>query len=206
MSDAGRPLPFDATDLQISTEQRTSDLGIHSAGFAKVAGDGAFSMESGAGSMHLRIVGLPPRWFVKSVLLDGVDVTAAPFDLAPGDRRRFEITLSDRVSGLSGTVTDRSARPVSNALVVIIPEDRARWNDPRSIRTTFSHQQGRYEFDALPRLSYRVVAVTSLPRNAWTDPEVIARLWPLASSVSLDELGQGTLHLRVEPPPADLIQ
>ena len=76
----------------------------------------------------------------------------------------------------------------------------------RSIRTTFSHQQGRYEFDALPRLSYRVVAVTSLPRNAWTDPEVIARLWPLASSVSLDELGQGTLHLRVVQPPIDLLQ
>ena len=71
VSDAGRPLPFDATDLQISTEQRTSDLGIHSAGFAKVAGDGAFSMESGAGSMHLRIGGTatamvrqvsPPGW------------------------------------------------------------------------------------------------------------------------------------------------
>jgi hypothetical protein len=31
------------------------------------------------------------------------------------------VTLTDRVSRLSGTVTHRSARPVSNALVVIFP-------------------------------------------------------------------------------------
>ncbi len=60
--------------------------------------------------------------------LDGVDVTDAAFDLAPGGQRRFDITLTDRVSRLAGTVTDRSARPVSNALVVVFPEDRARWN------------------------------------------------------------------------------
>ncbi len=103
-------------------------------------------------------------------------------------------------------MTDNSARPVSNALVVIFPEDRARWNNTRSMRTTFSHQQGRFEIDALPISSYRAVAVTSLPRDAWTDPAVLSRLLPSSSSVSMDELGLGTLQLRVVPPPMDLIQ
>jgi hypothetical protein len=206
VSDTGRPLPFDPGDVQLVTEQRVSALGIHAAGFAKVASDGTFSMRSGAGTLSLRVAGLPPRWFVKSMRLDGTEVIDAAFDLTPGDRRRFEITLSDRVSRLAGAVTDRSARPVSNALVVIFPDDRARWNNPRSIRTTFSHQQGRYEIDALPIASYRVVAVTALPRDAWTDPDVLARLWPSASSISLDELGQGTLNLKVVSPPTDLIQ
>src|SRR5688572_5231928 len=125
--------------LQIVAEQRTSSAGLHSAGFAKVAADGTFSMRSGAGTMQLRIGGLPPRWSVKSAVLDGVDVTDTAFDLAPG-RRRVDITLTDRVSRLSGTVTERSARPVSNALVIVFPEERARWNNARSIRTTFSHQ------------------------------------------------------------------
>jgi hypothetical protein len=35
---------------------------------------------------------------------------------------------------------------------------------------------------------------------------VLARLWPSASSISLDELGQGTLNLRVVSPPTDLLQ
>jgi hypothetical protein len=38
------------------------------------------------------------------------------------------------------------------------------------------------------------------------DPDVLARLLPSSSAISLDELGQATLHLRVVPPPQDLIQ
>jgi beta-lactamase regulating signal transducer with metallopeptidase domain len=204
--EGGRPLPFDATDLQLATEQRTSGLGTHAAGFAKITADGSFTMRSGTGALHLRILGVPPGWFVKSVQLNGVDVTDAEFDLVPGGEQRFDITLTDHVSRLAGTVTDRSARPVSNALVVVFPEDRARWANARSIRTTFSHQQGRYEMDSLPIARYRVVAVTSLPRNAWTDPEVLARLLPDSSPISLDDLGQGTLQLRVVQPPTDLLQ
>jgi len=204
--DSGGPLPFDPSELRITTEQRTNSTGLHSAGSTRVTTDGTFSMRSGAGFMSVRIVGLPPGWFIKSVQLNGTDVTDAEFDLAPGGRQHFDITLTDRVSRLGGTVTDRWARPLSNALVVVFPEDRARWTNTSSIRTTFSHQQGRYETDSLPISKYRVVAVTSLPRNAWMDPEVLARLLPDSSPVSLDELGQGTLHLKVVQPPTDLLQ
>jgi beta-lactamase regulating signal transducer with metallopeptidase domain len=209
--EGGQPLPFDTTDIQMSTDQQTSQLGFHSAGFGKVAADGTFSMRSGTGRMSLR-VSLPPRWFVKSVRLDGVDVTDTEFELAPDGRRRLEVTISDRVGRLSGIVTNREAREVPNALVVVFPEDRFRWNNlrlsekMRVIRTTFSQQRGRYELDGLPISSYRVVAVTSLPRNAWVDPEVIDRLWPFTTSVSLDELRENTLQLKVVPAPTDLLQ
>lgn len=209
--DGGEPLPFDPTDIQISTMQQTSNLGFHSAGFGKVAADATFSMRSGTGRMFLRF-SLPPQWFVKSVRLDGVDVSEREFELPSGGRRRLDVTVSDRVGKLSGTVTDREAKAVSNALIVVFPEDLARWNDVRLsdrlrvTRTTFSQQRGRYEIDALPIAAYRVVAVTSLPRNAWTDPEIVARLWPLATSVSLDELRENTLHLKVVPAPTDLLQ
>jgi beta-lactamase regulating signal transducer with metallopeptidase domain len=209
--EGGQPLPFDTTDIQMFTDQQTSQLGFHSAGFGRVAADGTFSMRSGTGRMSLR-VSLPPRWFVKSVRLDGLDVTGTEFELSPDGRRRLEVTVSDRVGRLSGMVTNREARAVSNALIVVFPEDQSRLNDlrlsdrMRVIRTTFSQQGGRYELDGLPLSSYRVVAVTSLPRNAWTDPEVIARLWPLTTRVSLDELRDNTLHVKVVPAPIDLLQ
>jgi beta-lactamase regulating signal transducer with metallopeptidase domain len=210
--DGGQPLPFDATEIQMYMEQRTSRLGTHAAGFGKVTADGSFSMRSGPGTMSLRVSGLPPRWFVKSLRVDGVDVTDTAFDLSADGRRRLEITLSDRVGRLSGSVTDREARAVSNALIVVFPEDRARWNtsrpweNVRTIRTTFSQQRGRYEIDGLPISSYRVVAVTSLPRNAWTNAEVVERLWPFTTSVSLDELRASTLDLKVIQAPTDLLQ
>jgi beta-lactamase regulating signal transducer with metallopeptidase domain len=203
--EGGTRLPFDATEIQMFTEQRTSELGLHSAGFGKVSSDGAFSMRSGVGTLSLRVSGLPPRWFVKLLRLDGVDVTDKAFEVTPDGRRRLEIVLSDRVGRLSGIVTDREARAVSNALIIVFPEDRARLNS-RAVRTTFSQQRGRYEIDGLPLSSYRVVAVTSLPRNAWADADVVARLWPFTTSVSLDELRENTLHLKVVPPPTDLLQ
>ena len=162
--------------------------------------------------MSLRVSGLPPRWFVKSVRLDGVDVTDTAFGLSLAGRRRVEIVVSDRVGRLTGIVTDREARAVSNALILVFPEDQSRLNDAglsdriNAIRTTFSQQRGRYEIGDLPIASYRVVAVGSLPRNAWIDPEVVARLWPFTTSVSLDELRQSTLHLKVVPTPTDLLQ
>jgi len=210
--DGGQPVPFDLAHLQMSTEQQTSQRGFYSAGPANVAADGSFSFRSGAGTMSVRISGLPPRWFVKSVRLDGVDVTDAEFALPPDGRRRLDVTLSDRVGKLSGTVTDREAKAVSNALIVVFPENLARSNDLRLsdrlrvTRTAFSQQRGRFEIDALPIAAYRVVAVTSLPRNAWTDPEIVARLWPFATSVSLDELRENALDLKVVPAPIDLLR
>jgi beta-lactamase regulating signal transducer with metallopeptidase domain len=204
--DDGRPLPFDPSELRINTVQRTSSAGFHGAGSTKVENNGRFLMRSGAGLMNLGVVGLPPRWFVKSAQLDGVDITDVSFDLTPGGQRRLDITLSDRVSRLTGTVTDRSARPVSNALVIIFPDNRARWTNTSSIHTTFSRPQGGYEIDGLPIANYRVVAVTSLPNRAWTDPDVLERLWSSAAPLSLDGLGESALHLKVVAPPTDLLQ
>ena len=138
--------------------------------------------------------------------MDGIDITDGSFDLTPGPLRRLDITLSDRVSKLTGTVTDRSTRPVANALVVVFPDNRERWANTRFIFTTFSRQQGGYEIDGLPIANYRVVAVTSLPNRAWTDPEVLDRLWPASSPLTLDGLGESALHLKVVAPPADLLK
>ena len=124
------------------TNKRVS-LAHHSAGFGKLAADGTFSMREVERAGCLCRVSLPPRWFVKSVRLDGVDVTDTEFELAPDGRRRLEVTVSDRVGRLSGEVTDREARAVSNALVVIFPEDRARWSNLRL------SEDARYPYNVL---------------------------------------------------------
>ena len=104
----------------------------------------------------------------------------------------------------SAAVTDREARAVSTHSSRF-PRTGLDGTTPAYTGRTFSQQRGHYEIDELPISSYRVVAVTSLPRNAWTDPEVVARLWPF-TTVSLDELRESTLHLKVVPPPTDLLQ
>ena len=202
----GRPLPFDLSDLDISLQHRPPAGATLGAGRADVRADGTFAVQSGAGHVHLDISGLPASWHLKVATLDGVDVTDRPFELGAGSGHRLEITLTNRVVRLVGDVTDRSARPVSNALVVLFPEDRARWQATRLIRTTFSHQQGRYELGDLPAGDYRVAAVATLPRRAWMDPAVLDRLWRSSAPVRLREDQQHAVSLKVVAPPSDLIQ
>ena len=105
VGEEGEPLPFDVTSLQMSAEQQTGQFGFTSTGSGKVAADGTFSMRSGVGTISARVSGLPSRWFVKSLRLDGVDVTDTAFSLSTGGRRRLEVTLSDRrLSGRPGPI------------------------------------------------------------------------------------------------------
>jgi hypothetical protein len=202
----GRPLPFDLSDLDISLQNRLPTSATLGAGRGDVRADGTFAVQSGAGTMHLEIAGLPAPWHLKVATLNGVDVTDRAFELGEGSGHRLEITLTDRVVRLLGDVTDRSARPVSNALVVLFPADRARWQASRLIRTTFSNQRGRYELSDLPAGDYRVAAVATLPRRAWMDPAVLDRLWPSSAPVRLQEDQQQAVPLKVAPAPTDLTQ
>jgi beta-lactamase regulating signal transducer with metallopeptidase domain len=117
----GRPLPFDLSDLDISLQHRPPAGATLGAGRADVRADGTFAVQSGAGTMHVEISGLPAQWHLKVATLNGVDVTDRAFELGEGSGHRLEITLTNRVARLVGDVTDRSARPVSNALVVLFP-------------------------------------------------------------------------------------
>jgi beta-lactamase regulating signal transducer with metallopeptidase domain len=202
----GRPLPFDVSDLDISLHHRFASGASIGAGRTDVRADGTFAIQSGAGTMHLDIAGLPAPWNLKVAMLNGLDVTDRPFELGEGSGHRLDITLTDRVVHLLGDVTDRSARPVSNALVVVFPEDRSRWQASRLIRTTFSHQQGRYELGDLPAGDYRVAAVATLPRRAWMDPAVLDRLWRSSAPVRLQEDQQQAVSLKVIPALSDLTQ
>ncbi len=203
----GTAPPFDVRNLQITLEQHLGQQMDFSSGMTRdVRADGTFAVRAGTGTNYLQIAGLPaPRWNIKRATLDGFDITDEPFDLKGGTSHHLEIVLTDHVVRLTGNVTDRDGRPVSNALVVVFPDDRSKWETSRLIRTTFSHQQGSYDLANIPAASYRAVAVTALPRGAWTDPAVLDRLWPSSVSVRVEE-GQRVVALTAVPPPTDLIQ
>ena len=55
----------------------------------------------------------------------------------------------------------------------------------------------------LPPADYLAIAVELLPAYAWRDPEVLERLWPLATPFRLDEGEQQALNLRLAQTPPD---
>jgi hypothetical protein len=204
--ESGRPIDFDPGPVDVALEYGGKRGATDMDAFSGVRKDGTFSIEAPPGSPSARIAprGGRASRMAKAVYLDGLDVTDASFELGAGEHHRLTFVYSDHVSALSGSVIDRSGHPVPYALVIVFPEDREQWK-ARMIRTAFSQQSGAYEIGDLPGAPYRAVAIPSLPRDAWTDPDVLDRLRLLATPVRLQEGQQHTLSLKLSPALKDLM-
>ena len=119
-------------------------------------------------------------------------------DFGEGVVRHVDILVTNRISDVIGTVSDSNGRVVVNHTVVVFPDDANRWKPPsRFVRATRSRQDGWFQIDDLPPTDYFAIAVESLPRNAWTDPNVLDRLVPFATRFRLNEGERRTLQLKL---------
>jgi len=93
---------------------------------ALVESDFTFRLQGLSGEQVIREGGgLPPKAYVKAVLLDGNDISDTPHEFKSRDR--ITIVVSSRGASLEGTVTDAEGAPTSNAYVIVFPEDKAGW-------------------------------------------------------------------------------
>ena len=200
------------SDRQVPTESGACSLRkaaiTERATFLPVFGfsDGTFSIESPGTPSSIRVSQLPSNWTVKAIRLEGTDITDQATDFGDGVLRQVEIVLTDRISSVVGLVTDRNNRVILNHTVVIFPENTNRWKAPsRFVRSARPRQDGWFQIEDLPPADYLAVAVESLPRNAWSDPAVLERLWPLATRFQLREGERRTLQLKLSPAPNGLL-
>jgi beta-lactamase regulating signal transducer with metallopeptidase domain len=209
----GEAFPFDPHTIRVGVAQwMESRPGMadfqHQIGavFPGVQADGTFAIESPGGSSSLQVENLPQNWTVKAIRLEGSDITDRPIDFGDGVRRRLEIVLTDHVANVRGVVTDRNGRVVANYTLVVFPEDKDHWRPPtRFVRGVRPLQDGSFRIDTLPPADYLAIAVEGLPQEAWSDPTVLDRLYPLATRFRLSEGEQRTLQLKLSPTPEGLL-
>jgi hypothetical protein len=98
------------------------------AGNGRVNDDGTFELRGLSGPQVIRAGGIPPGWAVKSITLEGADITDAPFDFKAGaDLTGMIVTLTDRVTEISGAVNDSRGLPATDYVLVVFSEDARRW-------------------------------------------------------------------------------
>jgi len=126
---------------------------------AVVGPDLTFTMKGLMGEVLLR--SNAPMQSLKSVTLNGTDITDTPREFKPGDK--VTITLSSRASTLEGTVTDAAGAPVTDAGLLLFSDDKASWRS-NSIKTRRStvDQAGHYRMLGLLPGRYFIIA---LPRE-----------------------------------------
>ena len=184
-----------------SGAQSIMGLAGRALGGGRVADDGTFELRGLSGSQLIRVGSVPSGWAVKSITLDGQDVTDTPFDFKSGrDLTGMTITLTDRLTELSGTVRDARSQTVKDYVLVVFPEDTKLWgSQSRFVRTARPNQDGLYNVKGLPPARYLAVAVESLENGTQNDPAVLEQLKPRARGFTLAEAQTLTLDLSLQP-------
>jgi hypothetical protein len=136
---------------------------------------------------------------VKSVRYDSTDITDRGIDLAGGRSvEGVEIVLTNRVQEVSGQVTDSRLQVVTDATVMIFPQDKDHWDTAsRYMAFVRPDQNGRYSVRTLPPGDYYAVALQRVDQTRRGDPAYYELLIPEATRFTLTEAETRALDLRL---------
>jgi hypothetical protein len=167
-----------------------------------VKDDWTFGMKGVGGLFLFRTSKLPPGYMVRSVLLDGRDITDVPLDVRGNEAiEGLQVVITSRVTEVNGAVADAKGQPVPEYTVVIVAEDAARWKWPsRFLATARPDQHGRFKISNLPPGGYLAIALEYLEEGQSEDPDYLEALRPLATSFTLASGETKTLALKVVKP------
>lgn len=205
VTDEGTAPPFSPSGMRVDPSPVPSDLPFtvfNTGQQGVIKGDWTFEMNGIGGSMLFRISRLPAGYMVKSILLDGRDITDQPLAIrGTDDVSGLEVVITSHVTEITGTPRDVNGQPVLDYAVVVFADEAARWKYPsRFIATARPDQQGGFKIPNLPPGRYLAVALEYLEEGQEQDPDYLETLRPLATSFTLSFGERKTLGLKVTKP------
>jgi len=136
-------------------------------------------------------------WSVRSVVLDGQDITDRSFEIGAGGVTGLVVTFTDQVSELSGSLTLPSGAPATDFFVIAIPADKTYWlPQSRRIVSARPDRTGRYVFRGLPAGDYRIALTTDLVPRDLQEVSALEQLAAQSVPVTLTTGEKKTLDLR----------
>jgi carboxypeptidase family protein len=197
----GGVTPEGVTSIRVTTAPADQDGGpVIGIGGAQVRENGGFEVSGLTGMRLFRAAALPKGWFLKSVRLEGRDVTDSGVEFKPGeDVAGVEIELTTKSTNLSGSVTDERGHSLKDYTVVVFADEEEKWILPLNRWTTSARpdQDGRFKVTGLPAAGYYAIAVDYIPAGEWNDPDWLERARTKATHFTLDEGGTRSLELKL---------
>lgn len=173
---------------------------------AQISLDGSFRLSGLNGPRRLQVSSVLPGWALKEIRVNGTDVTDQPLPFGRPDQSLsgVEVVMTDRVSELSGVVTDDRARPAPGSIVVVFPVDRdRRYPSSRFLGRAVADENGVFAVIGLPTGNYYAVAVERIPldgQEAWQEPSFLESITARASALTLGDGEKARVTLRVITP------
>jgi hypothetical protein len=168
-----------------------------------VSADGQFSVAGVLPDAYRFSVSLPasaagaPPWFVKSASIGGRDAYDTFVDIAD-DIATASIVLTDRVSEVSGAITDGVGRPAPEYVIIVFPSNPSLWTwQSRRIQQARPSHDGKFAFRNLPAGDYLLGAVTDVEQNEWFEPKFLTELVGASVKLTLADGEKKTQDIRL---------
>ncbi len=178
---------LDLTQVRVSAPM-ADGVEVGPASTARVGRDGRFTIEGVRPGAHLvRVAGNLRGWTLKSVQVDGRDVTDTPLEIRSGQSLGgLRLLFTDRLTEINGTVADEGGTPSTDLTVLAFAVDEDLWRPlSRHIATARPDQNGRFQLRGLPAGDYFVALVDPEEQGQWFEPAFLSSQRPRASRVSL---------------------
>jgi hypothetical protein len=157
---------------------------------ADIRPDRGFELAGISGPRLFRLRQPAQGWALTAVLVNGIDVTDTPLPFGTTEQSLtdLEVVLTDRLSELSGNVTDWRGHPATDYTAIVFGTDRNSWAPAsRFLATARPGLHGIFTVTGLPAGEYFVAAVERMADGEWQDPDVLESVIPGAMRVTLSE-------------------
>jgi hypothetical protein len=147
-----------------------------------------------------------PAWMVSSIMLGDRDVTDLPLDFQAGQALpKLTVTVTDKISSLSGRILRADGSPASDVFVIAVPADPQYWVwSSRRIKSARPDADGNYVFPGLPAGEYKVAVTTDLEQNDLQDRSFLEQIASVAADVTVAAAEKKMFDLKMgglTPPP-----
>jgi protocatechuate 3,4-dioxygenase beta subunit len=157
-------------------------------GTGRVKDDGTFVVPHVLGRARFQVT-VPDGWMVKAILYGDRDLTDGVTELKGAEELRdVQIVLTDRVTSVSGQLTDQSGKPLYDATVLVFAAGSDKWfESSRSVKAARPDQQGQWRIKGLAPGDYLGVALEYIEDGSWNDPEYLESLRGAAMKFTVAE-------------------
>ena len=159
-------------------------------GQTRVERDGTFKMDGvSAGEHFIRAQNGLRGWSLKSVVVDGRDVTDVPIEVRSGQQLDdVTIAFTDVQTQILGTVSNAQRTPMTEYTVLAFTTTPAFWRPlSRHIMTARPDQTGKFTIRGLPPGEYYLVTVDPAEQGEWFDPTYLEEQRVGAARITIGE-------------------
>jgi hypothetical protein len=168
---------------------------------APVDAAGGFTFPALFGPRVLRLDRVPDSWALRSVRLDGIDITDRPTDFRGGAPAcTLSLGVTTTAASIGGVVRDERGRPVPQARVVILPEDLNRRGPlSRYVKSAKTGSDGRFRITSVLPGLYGIAAVPYLDEGAGENLETLVRLQAVSVPQTIEANDRAEVTLTLKP-------